>query len=119
MATSAAPLEGKASAFHVRLKPTPKGVAQDTWVKKAIADLSRRIQRGRLKGYILDLRNDPGGLLDQAVSVSDAFLTHGEIVSLPGRHGEHHGCRCSAPVRDLADDGVEGAADDHHKGDQQ
>ena len=58
-------------------------------LKKAIADLSRRIPRDRLKGYILDLRNDPGGLLDQAVSVSDAFLTHGEIVSLRGRHGEH------------------------------
>ncbi|MDE3016744.1 MAG: S41 family peptidase [Pseudomonadota bacterium] len=35
----------------------------------------------RLRGIVLDLRNNPGGLLDQAVSVSDAFLTGGEIVS--------------------------------------
>ena len=36
-------------------------------------------------GYVLDLRSNPGGLLDQAVSLSDAFLTHGEIVSQRGR----------------------------------
>jgi carboxyl-terminal processing protease len=36
-------------------------------------------------GYILDLREDPGGLLDQAISLSDAFLDHGEIVSQRGR----------------------------------
>lgn len=39
---------------------------------------------GKLKGYILDLRNNPGGLLDQAVSVSDSFLERGEIVSTRG-----------------------------------
>jgi carboxyl-terminal processing protease len=38
-----------------------------------------------LKGLVLDLRNNPGGLLDQAVSVSDAFLIQGEIVSTRGR----------------------------------
>ena len=41
---------------------------------------------GSLKGYVLDLRNNPGGLLDQAIAVSDAFLDHGEIVSTRGRH---------------------------------
>ncbi len=40
---------------------------------------------GNLKGYILDLRNNPGGLLDQSISVSDAFLDRGEIVSTRGR----------------------------------
>ena len=40
------------------------------------------------KGYILDLRNNPGGLLDQAISVSDAFLDRGEIVSTRGRNAE-------------------------------
>jgi carboxyl-terminal processing protease len=40
----------------------------------------------KIKGYILDLRNNPGGLLDQAVSVSNAFLDRGEIVSLRGRN---------------------------------
>ena len=39
----------------------------------------------KLKGFILDLRNNPGGLLDQAVAVSDAFLKRGEIVSTRGR----------------------------------
>ena len=41
--------------------------------------------KGDLKGLVLDLRNNPGGLLDQAVSVSDAFLERGEIVSTRGR----------------------------------
>ncbi len=41
--------------------------------------------KGNIKGLVLDLRNNPGGLLDQAVSVSDAFLDRGEIVSTRGR----------------------------------
>ncbi len=39
----------------------------------------------RMKGIVLDLRNNPGGLLDQAIAVSDAFLDQGEIVSTRGR----------------------------------
>jgi carboxyl-terminal processing protease len=39
----------------------------------------------KLKGYILDLRNNPGGLLNQAVSITDFFLDDGEIVSTKGR----------------------------------
>lgn len=39
-----------------------------------------------IKGYILDLRNNPGGLLSQAVKISDAFLDNGEIVSIRGRN---------------------------------
>jgi carboxyl-terminal processing protease len=42
----------------------------------------------KLVGVILDLRNNPGGLLDQAVAVSDAFLDKGEIVSTRGRRAE-------------------------------
>ena len=56
-------------------------------LKRAIADLSNQIPADKLKGYILDLRNNPGGLLDQAISVSDAFLEKGEIVSTRGRAG--------------------------------
>ncbi len=41
--------------------------------------------KGNIKGLVLDLRDNPGGLLDQAVSVSDAFLNRGEIVSTRGR----------------------------------
>jgi carboxyl-terminal processing protease len=57
-------------------------------VKKAIADLSTQIGADKLKGYVVDLRNNPGGLLDQAISVSDAFLERGEIVSTRGRNAE-------------------------------
>jgi carboxyl-terminal processing protease len=51
----------------------------------ALADLKAK-SGGNLKGYILDLRNNPGGLLDQAISVSDTFLERGEIVSTRGRN---------------------------------
>jgi carboxyl-terminal processing protease len=51
----------------------------------ALADLKAK-SSGNLKGYILDLRNNPGGLLDQAISVSDTFLERGEIVSTRGRN---------------------------------
>jgi carboxyl-terminal processing protease len=58
------------------------------------AGLNKTFQRikdqagGKLRGLVLDLRNDPGGLLDQAVQVSDAFLEKGEIVSTRGRRAE-------------------------------
>src|SRR5215510_4834210 len=56
-------------------------------VRKAINDLTT--QTGdKLKGFVIDLRNNPGGLLDQAISVSDAFLERGEIVSTRGRNAE-------------------------------
>jgi carboxyl-terminal processing protease len=57
-------------------------------LKKAISDISAKTSGDKLKGYILDLRNNPGGLLDQAVSVSSAFIQRGEIVSTRGRNSE-------------------------------
>jgi carboxyl-terminal processing protease len=57
-------------------------------LKKAISDISAKISNDKLKGYILDLRNNPGGLLDQAISVSSAFIQRGEIVSTRGRNPE-------------------------------
>ncbi len=57
-------------------------------LEKGIADIQSKIPDQKLKGYILDLRNNPGGLLDQAVSVADAFLEKGEIVSTRGRNPE-------------------------------
>src|ERR1041385_235521 len=57
-------------------------------LKKAITDITTQVGKDKLKGYILDLRNNPGGLLDQAISVSDAFLERGEIVSTRGRNAE-------------------------------
>jgi carboxyl-terminal processing protease len=56
-------------------------------LKKAISDLSTQ-SGDKLKGFVVDLRNNPGGLLDQAISVSDAFLEKGEIVSTRGRNAE-------------------------------
>src|SRR5690349_20428565 len=57
-------------------------------LKKAITDITTQLGKDKLKGYVLDLRNNPGGLLDQAISVSDAFLERGEIVSTRGRNAE-------------------------------
>ena len=54
-----------------------------------------------VNGFILDLRNNPGGLLTQAIRVSDAFLDKGEIVSTRGRDPEN-GDRHNATVGDLA-----------------
>jgi carboxyl-terminal processing protease len=58
---------------------------------------------GDLRGYIVDLRNNPGGLLDQAIEVSDAFIEQGEIVSTRGRVAEDSQ-RFNATPGDLADD---------------
>jgi len=52
---------------------------------KALAEAERKMSGG-LKGIVLDLRGNPGGLLDQAVAVADFFLTDGRIISTRGRH---------------------------------
>ncbi|MGZ5874978.1 MAG: S41 family peptidase [Bradyrhizobium sp.] len=54
-------------------------------LKKAIVDISKQIPSQNLTGYVIDLRNNPGGLLDQAVSVSSVFMARGEVVSTRGR----------------------------------
>ena len=56
-------------------------------LQNAVENLKKEIGP-RLKGYLIDLRNNPGGLLDQAVSVSDAFLDEGAIVLIKGRKPE-------------------------------
>ena len=56
-------------------------------VRRAINELSAA-NGDKLKGFVIDLRNNPGGLLDQAISVSNAFLERGEIVSTRGRNAE-------------------------------
>ncbi|GIK48550.1 MAG: S41 family peptidase [Hyphomonadaceae bacterium] len=56
-----------------------------------LQDAIRQVKRdtgGRLRGVVVDLRNNPGGLLDQAIEVSDAFLDGGEVVSTRGRQPE-------------------------------
>src|SRR5215210_8089860 len=55
-------------------------------LRAAIKTIAGEVGPDKLKGYVIDLRNNPGGLLDQAIMVSDAFLTKGEIVSTQGRN---------------------------------
>src|ERR1700755_728346 len=57
-------------------------------LKKAINDMTNQLGADKVKGFVIDLRNNPGGLLDQAISVSDTFLERGEIVSTRGRNAE-------------------------------
>src|SRR5271166_128936 len=101
----------------------------DAGIKQAVKAL-RAQNGGKLRGLILDLRNNPGGLLDQAVAVSSDFVDQGEIVSTRARHPEDsqrwdakgddimHG----APVVVLINGGsasaseiVSGALQDHHR----
>jgi carboxyl-terminal processing protease len=58
-------------------------------LRAAIEDIRKQVPDDQLKGYVLDLRLNPGGLLDQAVNVSDAFLDRGEIVSTRGREASN------------------------------
>jgi carboxyl-terminal processing protease len=64
-------------------QPTEKGL------KKAVNKIKKKLG-GKFSGLILDLRNNPGGLLDQAIAVSDAFLEKGEIVSTRSHNKEDH-----------------------------
>ena len=68
-----------------------------TFNEKTYSDMKKGIERivdeveekgDELKGFVIDLRLNPGGLLDQSVSVSDAFLDRGEVVSTRGRNEE-------------------------------
>jgi carboxyl-terminal processing protease len=84
----------------------------------------------KVKGYVIDLRNNPGGLLNQAIAVSDAFLEKGEIVSTRGRDlqdSERHNARPGdltggKPIVVLINEGsasaseiVAGALQDHRR----
>jgi carboxyl-terminal processing protease len=68
---------------------------------KQVQDL-KRSARGSVKGYVIDLRNNPGGLLDQAIAVSDDFLERGTIVLTKGRNLEETQ-RAFAHPGDIAD----------------
>jgi carboxyl-terminal processing protease len=57
----------------------------ESGLSKAIQDLDQKMG-GKEKGFILDLRNNPGGLLQQAIAVSDVFMEKGEVVSTRGRN---------------------------------
>ncbi|RYD47330.1 MAG: S41 family peptidase, partial [Sphingomonadales bacterium] len=100
---------------------------------KAIAEIDKKLGRKPL-GYVVDLRNNGGGLLSEAIAVSDVFLSHGEIVSQRGREKgdiERYYAESMVPgdlarglpVVVLVDSGtasaseiVAGALQDHHRG---
>ena len=65
-------------------------------LKREIANQTQQLG-DKLKGFIIDLRNNPGGLLEEAVTVSDAFLERGEIVSTRGRNAEETQRRAAHP----------------------
>ncbi len=95
-------------------------------MRRALADLERK---GKLRGLVLDLRDDPGGLVDQAVQVADEFLEEGLIVTTRGRaipteeeKAMKAGTRGSLPMVVLvngnsasASEIVAGALQDHHR----
>ncbi len=72
----------------------------DPHIRNAIADIQKQA-KGPIHGYILDLRDNPGGLLDQAVAVSNDFLNSGEIVSTHGRHNTDDAVWYAQPSGDL------------------
>lgn len=93
------PIELKVSRDIVRINPVKYSIEGDIgwikiktfqspntyqYVKQAVDDLSKTAGAA-LKGYIIDLRNDPGGLLNQGIAVSNAFLDKGAIVTTKGR----------------------------------
>ena len=101
----------------------------DKMIEKSIKEAQKKA-KGKLKGVVLDVRNNPGGLLDQAVSVSDLFLDKGEIVSTRSRN-ESDTVKYTAkkgdiikglPIVVLINEGsasaseiVAGALQDHHR----
>ncbi len=72
----------------------------DKMIKKSLKEAQKKTNN-QIKGVIIDVRNNPGGLLDQAVSVSDLFLDKGEIVSTRSRN-ESDTVRYTAKSGDIA-----------------
>jgi carboxyl-terminal processing protease len=117
--------EGDVGYIHI----TSFNEQTNTDLQDAIKHLKKEIGP-KLKGYIIDLRNNPGGLLDQAISVSDDFLDQGAIVITKGRNLEETQ-RSNARPGDITDgkklivlinggsasasEIVAGALQDHHR----
>lgn len=77
--------EDKGNVGYIRISSFSETTTDD--VKKAV-EKAQKEHKDNLAGFVLDLRNNPGGLLDQAVSVTDLFLDEGEIVSTRPRRPE-------------------------------
>ena len=111
-----APIQAKIVRDVVRINPVKYSAEGDVgWIKiktfqsehtyeymkQAVDDLKKTIGSD-LKGYVIDLRNNPGGLLDQAIAVSDAFLDRGAIVLTKGRNASETQ-RANAKPGDVTD----------------
>ncbi|SRR5579883_352109 len=119
-------LEGKDIGY---IRITSFNEQTDSGLNNAMKALKKEAG-DKLAGIVLDLRNNPGGLLDQAIAVSDDLLEQGEIVSTRGRHAED-GARYNARPGDItgglpivvlinggsasASEIVAGALQDHHR----
>ena len=119
--------EVKSNVGVININGFSKNTGQS--VRAAVAGIEKSLGR-KPAGYVIDLRSNPGGLLDEAVEVSDVFLERGEIVSQRGRHrgdidryyakpGDY---AQGLPVIVLVDAGsasaaeiVAGALQDHHR----
>lgn len=113
--------------LYVRISSFSDDVDVD--INKAFTEAQKKL-KGKLSGIVIDVRNNPGGLLDQAVKVSDLFLEQGEIVSTRSRN-EEDTIKYSATAGDIAknlpivvmiNEGsasaseiVAGALQDHHR----
>lgn len=120
--------EAKGDVGYIRIVSFSEKAADMT--REAIQKLVKEIGPDKIHGLILDLRNNPGGLLDQAVGVSDLFLSQGEIVSTRSKRPEDT-TRFSAKTGDMtnglpllvlinegsasASEIVAGALQDHHR----
>jgi carboxyl-terminal processing protease len=96
------PLEITLTRENIRVRPVRARIEQDDIAYIRITSFNEQTTEGlkreinnlqnqlgdKLKGFIVDMRNNPGGLLEEAVTVSDAFLDRGEIVSTRGRNTE-------------------------------
>jgi carboxyl-terminal processing protease len=100
---------------YIRIASFNERTAAD--LRKALREISEKLQP--MKGLVLDLRNDPGGLLIQAIEVSDMFLKSGIIVSTRGRTknmettamAKNDGDEISCPIVVLVNEGTASAAE--------
>jgi carboxyl-terminal processing protease len=100
---------------YIRIASFPERTADD--LRKALRDISEKVRP--MRGLVLDLRNDPGGLLIQAIEVSDMFLKSGVIVSTRGRTknmetkamARDDGNEITCPIVVLVNEGTASAAE--------
>ncbi|MDD9798196.1 MAG: S41 family peptidase [Alphaproteobacteria bacterium] len=127
-AVRARPIGPNGEIAYIRLTAFNENATKN--LRKAINELPKEIGHEKLAGYILDLRNNPGGLLSEAVKVTDSFLNYGEIVSTRARKSRDNSrfnarrgdSTKGAPLLVLINGGsasaseiVAGALQDHHR----